>query len=111
MIWCEPSYMKQFHCIADKCSDTCCAGWQIVVDKKSLSRYRQVKGAFGKRVRKSVDWKERVFRQDREHRCAFLNEENLCDIYKNLGAKSLCRTCRLYPRHIEEQYAYKLVLS
>ena len=40
--------------------------------------------------------------RDREMRCAFLNEENLCDLYAALGKKSLCKTCRLYPRHIEE---------
>lgn len=102
MLYTIPDYYKEFKCTADKCEDTCCAGWQIVVDRKSLSRYRQVKGKFGKRVRKSVDWKEGAFRQDRERRCAFLNEENLCDLYANLGEKSLCRTCRLYPRHIEE---------
>lgn len=102
MLYTIPDYYKEFTCTADKCEDTCCAGWQIVIDKRSLSKYRQVKGSFGRRVHKSVNWKEGAFRQDREHRCAFLNEENLCDLYKNLGAKSLCRTCKLYPRHIEE---------
>ena len=27
-----PDYYKKFSCIADKCPDTCCAGWEIVVD-------------------------------------------------------------------------------
>ena len=36
------------------------------------------------------------------NRCAFLNEENLCDLYKALGPDSLCDTCRMYPRHTEE---------
>ena len=31
-----------------------------------------------------------------------LNENNLCDLYISQGEKSLCKTCRLYPRHIEE---------
>ena len=34
--------------------------------------------------------------------CAFLNEENLCDLYKALGPDALCDTCKSYPRHTEE---------
>ena len=49
----------------------------------------------------SINWREGIFEQY-EKRCSFLNAENLCDIYKELGADALCDTCRLYPRHIEE---------
>ena len=38
MLYTIPDYYKEFQCIADKCEDTCCAGWQIVVDKKSLNK-------------------------------------------------------------------------
>ena len=50
---------------------------------------------------KSVDWIRGIFRQDKEKRCAFLNDCNLCEMYANLGEKRLCITCRLYPRHVE----------
>lgn len=102
MLYTIPDYYKEFRCIADKCEDTCCAGWQIVIDKKSLLRYRQVKGGFGKRVRRSVRWSDGTFRRAADRRCTFLNEDNLCDLYCALGEGGLCRTCRLYPRHIEE---------
>ncbi|MDO5391832.1 MAG: flagellin lysine-N-methylase [Eubacteriales bacterium] len=102
MLYSIPDYYKEFQCIAGDCEDTCCAGWQIVADEASLSKYRQVKGPFRKRMMKSVDWRQKTFRQDEEKRCAFLNENNLCDMYTALGRDSLCRTCRLYPRHIEE---------
>ena len=49
-----------------------------------------------------VDWEEGCFRQDQARRCAFLNPDNLCDLYKNVGKDALCKTCRDYPRHIEE---------
>lgn len=48
------------------------------------------------------------------HRCAFLNDENLCDLYTEMGPDSLCRTCRMYPRHVEEfegSREYSLCLS
>mgnify|MGYP001167153540 CR=1 FL=1 len=43
-----------------------------------------------------------AFRQKKEKRCFFLNENNLCNLYSNLGESALCKTCKNYPRHIEE---------
>lgn len=102
MLYTIPDYYKEFRCTADQCEDTCCAGWQIVIDEKALKKYGKVKGKFRKRLRRSVDWKEGTFKQSEDKRCAFLNEENLCDLYTALGEKSLCKTCRRYPRHVEE---------
>lgn len=102
MLYTIPDYYKEFHCIADKCEDTCCAGWQIVIDKKSLAQYKKVQGDFKWRMLRSVNWLTGTFCQDTQKRCAFLNEENLCDLYIHQGEKSLCKTCRQYPRHVEE---------
>ncbi len=96
-----PDYYHEFKCIASACPATCCAGWQIVIDEKSLKKYRAYRGAFGNRLANSIDWKESAFEQYGK-RCAFLNEENLCDIYAEAGPDMLCRTCRRYPRHVEE---------
>lgn len=96
-----PSYFFDFQCEAGACSDTCCAGWGIAIDSKSLKKYQNYKGAFGNRLRNSIDWKEASFEQYKG-RCAFLNEENLCDIYIEAGKKMLCKTCTRYPRHYEE---------
>lgn len=96
-----PDYYRKFSCIGKECEDTCCAGWNIVIDEKSLAEYHGFPGTFGNRLHNSVDWKEGTFRQ-RQRRCAFLNEENLCDIYLEAGRDKLCKTCRTYPRHIEE---------
>ena len=97
-----PDYYKKFQCLADKCPATCCAGWQIVIDQKSLKRYRKAKGRFGNRIRNSVNWKEETFLQYGDRRCAFLNDENLCDMHIEAGPEMMCATCRKYPRHIEE---------
>lgn len=102
MFYTFPDYYKQFHCIADACEDTCCAGWQIVADPKSLKKYRKVRGPFRRQLHAGIDWKNSCFHQEEDKRCAFLDQDNLCQMYKNIGEKSLCRTCRLYPRHIEE---------
>ena len=46
-----PHYYKDFRCIAGACTDTCCAGWDVDVDKDSYKYYKTVKGAFGKRLK------------------------------------------------------------
>ena len=97
-----PNYYNEFSCIADKCEATCCAGWQIVVDEESLKKYKKVTGAFKQRIKDGVDFKEGVFYQNPGKRCAFLNEQNLCDMYTALGEEAFCETCRRYPRHMEE---------
>lgn len=108
-----PAFYREFSCIAGKCPDTCCAGWQIMIDNKSLKKYRRFKGSFRNRLHNDIDWQEHSFRQY-HHRCAFLNDENLCDIYSEASAHMLCDTCRKYPRHIEEYEGlreYSLSLS
>ena len=102
MLYTIPDYYHEFSCIAGECEDTCCAGWQIVADEAALKKYKKATGSFRKRLRRSINWKEGTFKQDKNKRCAFLNDENLCDMYTALGEKSLCRTCKMYPRHVEE---------
>lgn len=96
-----PHYFNQFQCVAAECKDTCCAGWAIMIDEDSLGRYKNATGPFGNRLRNSIDWKEGSFLQC-DKRCAFLNEQNLCDIHMEAGEHMLCDTCRDYPRHKEE---------
>ena len=97
-----PHYYKKFRCIAGECPDTCCAGWQIQIDPASLRKYRKIKGPLGNRLKNEINWKESCFRQY-NGRCAFLNENDLCDLYlEGEGTRAFCRTCRTYPRHIEE---------
>lgn len=102
MQYTAPHYYRKFQCIGGDCPDTCCAGWQIQIDPASLRKYRKMKGPLGNRLKNEIVWKEGCFRRY-DGRCAFLNENNLCDLYlEGGGEKAFCRTCRTYPRHIEE---------
>lgn len=96
-----PSYYNQFKCIADKCLDTCCAGWAIVIDEKTLESYKDMPGVAGEYIRDKVDFDENIYKRHGE-RCAFLNSCNLCDLIINQGEDKLCKTCTRYPRHFEE---------
>ncbi len=101
-----PNYYGKFQCIADQCPDTCCAGWQIAIDDPSLKKYKKTKGIIGNRLHNEIDWKESVFRQY-DGRCAFLNEHDLCDLYLEGGESMFCKTCKTYPRHVEEYEGLK----
>ena len=101
MRYVKPYYYNDFKCIANKCPDTCCAGWQIVIDDETLEKYSNEKDEFSYRLKNSIDWGEGVFFQN-NGRCAMLNDNNLCDLVTAKGEVGLCRTCHMYPRHIEE---------
>ena len=102
MLYVKPEYYDKFACVADRCEATCCAGWQIVIDEAACERYRSEPGEYGAILRERIDWEEGVFKQGCGKRCAFLKENNLCEMYERLGENSLCFTCTDYPRHIEE---------
>ena len=97
MLYTYPNYYNKFTCVADKCEDTCCAGWQILIDEESMERYKKEH-----KNDERIDWENEVFHHCKSKRCAFLNENNLCDMYTQWGEDSLCETCDRYPRHIEE---------
>ena len=102
MLYMYPDYYKEFQCLADKCEDTCCAGWKIGIDERSLETYRTKEGDFGKKLKRSIHWKKGCFKQDKDKRCVLLDSNNLCSMQLNLGEDSLCKTCSEYPRHMEE---------
>lgn len=96
-----PAYYSRFSCLGAACGDTCCAGWQIGIDEASFRAYQKVPGPFGKRLRRGIDSERRIFRLP-NRRCALLDADGLCAIYRELGKDMLCRTCRVYPRHVED---------
>lgn len=95
------SFYKEFHCIGGVCEDSCCENWEIDLDDASLKKYMKQKGDFGKRLKENTKVKEKQFILNGT-RCPFLNDDNLCDIYIEMGEESLCETCTNFPRHIEE---------
>ena len=94
-----PGYYKDFSCIADKCTHSCCIGWEIDIDGNTMEKYASVSHGYGERIRKSID------RTDTPHfclgageRCPHLDETGLCRIISNLGEEYLCEICREHPR-------------
>lgn len=101
MILKMPIYCKSFRCIADKCTDNCCVGWEIDIDSASADYYKSIKGAFGDKLRKNIADGEVCSFILKDERCPFLNEKNLCEIIISLGEDKLCQICRDHPRFFE----------
>ncbi len=95
----KPAFFDQFHCIGSACTDTCCAGWEIEVDETTAEGYLAEKGEFGDRLRREIGTEPgEYFFKLKNNRCPFLNKENLCDIFINIGEDRLCDICREHPR-------------
>ncbi len=101
MILRVPDYYEEFSCIADRCKDSCCIGWEIDIDEDTCAYYHGIPGAFGDRLRGHMyvtEDKEHSFRLGEHGRCPFLNDKNLCDIITALGEEALSEVCTEYPR-------------
>lgn len=97
-----PAYYPKFKCIADKCTDNCCIGWEIDIDEYTSDLYKKTDGEFGNRLKSSIyNGPPDTFILNDNQRCPFLNKNNLCDIITTLGKNSLCQICRDHPRFFE----------
>ena len=100
----KPSYYDAFHCMAGDCPDTCCGGWQVVIDQDSEAFYRQVEGELGQALRHAmvqVDG-QTCFDLNEENHCVLLTDQGLCPIQAQLGEAHLCTICGSYPRFSTE---------
>ena len=96
-----PEYYKNFHCISSECKDNCCVGgWQIDIDEETAEYYSTVNGDFGKKLRDNIDYDNLCFKL-KDGKCPFLDNNNLCGIYKELGEEHIGVVCDQFPRFTE----------
>lgn len=104
MIYIKPSFYDNFKCIASKCTDNCCIGWEIDIDEVSFDKYNKLQGALGDEIRSKITVSEdgsRCFELSENDRCPFLNDSNLCRIIINCGEDTICDICKNHPRFYE----------
>ena len=104
-----PSCYREFKCIDTACTDTCCAGWQVDVDKESWEYYKTVDGEFGDYLHSVMvegagldETDAGQFKLCPNGDCPFLMESGLCMMFGELGEESLCDTCTNFPRYAED---------
>lgn len=89
-----PNYYKKFHCIADKCTHSCCIGWEIDIDDDTYNKYMSL----GDDFKKYINTDTHSFVLDRNERCPFLDKNGLCNIITEYSENSLCQICADHPR-------------
>ena len=104
MFYIKPDFYDDFKCIAEKCTDNCCIGWEIDIDEVSLEKYDSLTGDFSKELKEKITTAcdgSKCFKLCENERCALLNGDNLCKIIINCGEDYLCDICREHPRFYE----------
>lgn len=99
----KPIFYKDFQCIAGACPDSCCQGWEVDADEKSLEYYKTLNPELEikQRIDKVLDKDEFdnvIFTLAPKKRCPFLNDENLCDMHIAIGGEHTPFTCQNFPR-------------
>jgi len=115
-----PEYYDKFRCIGALCTDSCCTGWDVVIDKITHDKYRQLppgplQDTLMQRIKvDSASTSEQLYATvelDGEV-CPFF--EGLCRIQTTLGENYLSHTCATYPRaqnKVDGSLEYSLYLS
>ena len=95
-----PSYYPTFRCIAGDCQHSCCIGWDIDIDPKTLSKYRALPPKERKQILAHTVTEKGTtsFRLAAEDRCPFLTKAGLCQLILTHGEGILCDICREHPR-------------
>ena len=89
-----PEYYSHFRCIADRCTHTCCVGWEIEVDEESLQRFRALPDV-APHITGDEDPQIRLLEGER---CPFLTQSGLCQMILDHGEDVLCDICADHPR-------------
>lgn len=93
------AFFDQFRCIADRCPDSCCKEWDVLVDEASAAFYRSLSGALGDLLRQVLkDEDNQTYMTIQDGRCPMWRKDGLCRIQAELGHDALCKTCRDFPR-------------
>jgi lysine-N-methylase len=122
----QPDYYAKFRCIGGECEDSCCCfPWRIDIDRATWQRYQACRSETLKpllqehiQLEPSPDLRSTVryatIKFLPNGQCAFLGDDMLCAIHKELGAEGLNDTCAVYPRAVNQfgpQREYGLAVS
>lgn len=105
MILTFPTFYRDFKCIANRCTDSCCIGWEIDIDSAAYEKYRLMPENFQKNIAVCDGVAHFVLTED--ERCPFLQKNGLCKIILEHSEDMLCDICREHPRFYEWYGIYK----
>src|ERR1035438_6884142 len=102
----QPQCFDRFHCTSADCEDTCCIGWEVLVDRETYEKYQGLPShrigdvalstlVDSNPARSSVRNYARFRLQG--SRCPALHQ-GLCSIQQTLGEPFIPDLCSTYPR-------------
>ena len=99
-----PDYYKRFKCIADKCTDSCCVGWEIDVDGASLEKYKSDNRPIAIELLSHIETDADIpyIRLACDGGCPFLDESGLCRVISSEGEDYIPDICKNHPRYYNE---------
>ena len=104
-----PIYYRDFSCIAERCKNSCCIGWEIDVDEDTKELYESLEGGYAEKIKESIiiDEGGAHFNLCENGNCPHLNENGLCNIITEYGDGALSDICYLHPRFINSFSGYE----
>ena len=103
VIYFQPEYVEKFKCDGNFCNSRCCKGWRIEIDNDTFKRYAEIESddkEISSHIKFSDNRNVYFVKLEKDGRCPFLNDENLCSIQKKYGEKFLSAVCQTYPRNV-----------
>ncbi len=94
------SFLDKFHCSRGTCPKTCCKGWQILVDAKTMEKIEQEPADHRKVLQRNIKGKTTGAPQIRKRlgTCPYHTGEGLCGLQQKGRTDLMPRVCREYPR-------------
>ncbi len=100
----RPQYAQAFHCIGPDCEDTCCQGWDVMIDRESFQQLEALP-----RFQPKIEEHLVVIKNPSPSEyarvqltpastCPFLSPDRWCSIQQEHGERYLPEICATYPR-------------
>jgi hypothetical protein len=101
-------FVKDFKCLQDKCPNSCCKGWDMQIDDKTISKYLNHPD-----LANIVNIEEKILKRANDDYC-FKASAGLCLVHEKYGEDYLGDACYFYPRiirKIQDQYIVSASMS
>lgn len=105
-----PEYEPCFRCIGPACEDTCCHGWDVLVDRQSYEKYGSLPpGPLKSLIESSLIRIAEAESSEQQYAalaagpardCPLLTEGRLCLLQAQCGESYLTRVCATFPRFV-----------
>ncbi len=93
-----PSYYNKFACIADLCQHSCCVGWEIYLDPRTLEKYESLPSGELEEILSRINRDKMQITLTEGERCPFLECSGLCRLISRYGEEYISDICKEHPR-------------